>query len=171
MNMCLVPFQTKINLVNCWWTFTNNIVAPRSAIDPLKSFMSLAGIIRSGWLPNAKLKYQSPHCYRLHVPLMHPVPWEVGGGERRVNLSTSKGLWRYSGSHHSTSFFFPVLHSQPEPFPAYQHFSAQSDQRRRQREIQAQTVSAGELKQLKAHWGPPGSIQRVTSMVWWWISH
>lgn len=49
------------------------------------------------------------------------------------NSSTSKGLWRYSGAHHSTSSFLPLLLSLPKSFREYQLFSAQSDQRERKR--------------------------------------
>lgn len=75
-----------------------------------------------------------------------------GGG---VNLSTSKGLWRYSGAHHSASTFLPLLHSLPKPFPAYQHFSAQRERgrrgnRERVSQAEAQPVSETELRQFKA---------------------
>lgn len=57
-----------------------------------------------------------------------------------VNSSTSKDLWRYSGTHHSTSSFLPLLLSLLEPFPAYQHFSTSVWlERERQRDRQRQT--------------------------------
>lgn len=86
---------------------------------------------------------QSPHCVFGCVSLSCPCPRaERGWGGRGqgdgegggVSSSTSKGLWRYSGARHSTSSFLPLLLSLPEPFPAYQPFSAQSDQREREGE-------------------------------------
>jgi len=60
--------------------------------------------------------------------------WEGSGA---WNWSTSKGLWRYSGAHHSSSSFLPLLLSLPEPFPAYQ-LSALRLTRERERETDRQ---------------------------------
>ena len=66
---------------------------------------------------------------------------EDKGGGGGVNLSTSKDLWGYSGAHHSTSSFLPVLLSLPEPFPAYLHVSSQIRERERERERETTRLS------------------------------
>lgn len=107
-----------------------------------------------------------PIVFWLRVPLLHPVPelrggWEGVGG---VDLSTSKGLWRYSGrsSLHILLSSSPTLTSPSHSL--HTSISAlQSDQRKREGEglgegrgtegeipTVAHTVSAGELGKLKA---------------------
>lgn len=113
---------------------------PVSVAPLLLGFVSLACTLSQSW------KGWDGRGRRVMVVVVE------GGG---VNLSTSKGLWRYSGAHHSASSFLPLLHSLPKPFPAYQHFSAQRERgrrgnRERVSQAEAQPVSETELRQFKA---------------------